>query len=376
MKAAVFHGPKQPLTIEQIEIDKPMAHEIVVRTVASGVCHSDLHFVDGFYPHPAPAILGHEAAGVVEEVGEQVQYVKPGDHVIACLSVFCGFCDNCMIGKPFLCDKTAIMRRPGDPPKYTWNGNPVSQFLNLSSYAEKMLLHENAVVKIDNEMPFDRAALIGCGVTTGLGAVLNTAKIEPGSTVAVFGAGGVGLSAIQGARIAGARQIIAVDTMEHKLARAKELGATHTVDASSQDPAKAIRDMTAGGVDYSFEAIGLKLAAEQAFDCLKPGGTATIIGMIPVGQKVELDGYQFLSEKKIQGSNMGSNRFRVDMPRYIEFYRQGRLNLDDMITRRGKLEDVNEAFRAMKAGEVARTVLILDESEIRATAKSAGAASR
>ncbi|MHB8577546.1 MAG: Zn-dependent alcohol dehydrogenase [Dehalococcoidia bacterium] len=360
MKAAVFHGPQQALTIEEIAVDKPMAHEIVVRTVASGVCHSDLHFVDGYYTMPTPAILGHEAAGIVEEVGEQVQYVKPGDHVIACLSVFCGFCDFCMSGKPWLCNKAAVMRRPTDPPKYTWNGHPVNQFANLSSYAEKMLLHENAVVKIDNEMPLDRAALIGCGVTTGVGAVLNTAQIEPGSTVAVFGTGGVGLSAIQGARIAGARQIIAVDVMEHKLARAKELGATHTVDASNQDAVKAIRDMTGGGVDYSFEAIGLKKAAEQCFDCIKPGGTATIIGMIPVGQKVELDGPAFLREKKIQGSSMGSNRFRVDMPRYIEFYRQGRLNLDDMITRRGKLEDVNDAFRAMKAGEVARTVLILD----------------
>jgi S-(hydroxymethyl)glutathione dehydrogenase/alcohol dehydrogenase len=197
-------------------------------------------------------------------------------------------------------------------------------------------------------------------VTTGVGAVLNTARIEAGSSVAVFGAGGVGLAAIQGARIGGARMIIAVDISENKLATAKELGATHIVDASSHDPVSAIREMTGGGVDYSFEAIGLKIAAEQAFNCLRSGGTATVIGMIPVGQKVELDGYQFLSEKKIQGSTMGSNRFRIDMPRYIDFYLQGRLKLDEMITKRGKLEDVNEAFRAMKAGEVARTVLMFD----------------
>jgi S-(hydroxymethyl)glutathione dehydrogenase/alcohol dehydrogenase len=190
--------------------------------------------------------------------------------------------------------------------------------------------------------------------------VLNTARIEAGSTVAVFGAGGVGLSAIQGARIAGARQIIAVDVVESKLATARELGATHIVDASSRDPVEAIRDMTGGGVDYSFEAIGLKVAAEQCFECIRPGGTATIIGMIPVGEKVELDGPSFLREKKIQGSSMGSNRFRTDMPKYIDFYLQGRLNLDDMITRRGRLEDINEAFRAMKAGEVARTVLMFD----------------
>jgi S-(hydroxymethyl)glutathione dehydrogenase/alcohol dehydrogenase len=223
-----------------------------------------------------------------------------------------------------------------------------------------MLVHENALVKIDDSMPLDRAALIGCGVTTGVGAVLNTARIEAGSTVAVFGAGGVGLAAVQGARIAGARMIIAVDTVESKLAKAKELGATHGVNAKAEDPVKQIRALTNGGVDYSFECIGLKIAAEQCFDCIRPGGTATVVGMIPVGQKIELDGPMFLREKKIQGCSMGSNRFKVDMPHYIELYRQGRLMLDEMITRRGRLEDVNEAFRAMKAGEVSRTVLMLD----------------
>lgn len=361
MKAAIFHGPQQPLTIEQVDIDQPMPHEVLIRTAASGVCHSDLHFVDGFYTFPAPAILGHEAAGVVEAVGEQVTYVKPGDHVICCLSVFCGQCEKCLTGHPNLC-LTRPQRSPNDPPKLklTKDGTPVNQFANLSSYAEKMLVHENAIVKIDEDFPLDRAALIGCGVMTGFGAAINTAKVEPGSTVAVFGTGGVGLAAIQGARVAGARMIIAVDIHEHKLKTARDLGATHVVDASSRDPVEAIREMTGGGVDYSFEAIGLKVAAEQCFDCLRPGGTATIIGMIPVGQKVELDGRSFLSEKKIQGSSMGSNRFRVDMPRMIEFYRQGRLLLDEMITRRGRLEDVNEAFRAMKAGEVARTVLMFD----------------
>jgi S-(hydroxymethyl)glutathione dehydrogenase/alcohol dehydrogenase len=360
MQAAVFHGANQPLTIEDVQIDKPQAREVVVRTVASGVCHSDLHFVDGFYGHPAPAVLGHEAAGIVEDVGDLVTYVQPGDHVIACLSVFCGHCDQCLTGHPSLCSSPETKRAPNDKPRLSQNGDIVHQFINISSYAEKMLLHENAVVKIRDDMPLDRAALIGCGVTTGVGAVLNTARIEAGSSVAVFGAGGVGLAAIQGARIAGARMIIAVDVVENKLATAKELGATHIVDASSHDPVQAIRDITGGGVDYSFEAIGLKVAAEQAFNCLRSGGTATVIGMIPIGQKVELDGYQFLSEKKIQGSTMGSNRFRRDMPRYIDFYLQGRLKLDEMITRRGRLEDVNEAFRAMKAGEVARTVLMFD----------------
>ena len=362
MKAAVFHGPKMPLSIEDVELDKPQDREVLIKTVASGVCHSDLHFVEGLYPYPAPAVLGHEAAGIIEEVGKQVTYVKPGDHVICCLSVFCGNCEQCMSGHPNRCsNKAATQRNPGDKPRISQKGKPVNQFLDISSYCEKMLLHENAVVKIREDLPLDRAALIGCGVTTGVGAVLNTAKIEPGSTVAVFGAGGVGLAAIQGARIAGARKIIAVDMFEGKLAMAKRLGATDTVDASSSDPVDEISKLTDGaGVDYSFEAIGLKKVAEQAFLAIKPGGTATVIGMIPVGQKVELDGYMFLTERKLQGSNMGSNRFRIDMPKYIDFYLQGRLNLDDMISRRGKLEDVNEAFRAMKAGEVARTVLMFN----------------
>jgi S-(hydroxymethyl)glutathione dehydrogenase/alcohol dehydrogenase len=361
MKAAVFHGPKLPLSIEDVELDKPQDREVLIKTVASGVCHSDLHFVDGFYPYPAPAVLGHEAAGIIEEVGKQVTYVKPGDHVICCLSVFCGYCEQCMSGHPNRCsNKAATQRNPNDKPRISQKGKPVNQFLDISSYCEKMLLHENAIVKIREDLPLDRAALIGCGVTTGVGAVLNTAKIEPGSTVAVFGAGGVGLAAIQGARIAGARKIIAVDMFEGKLAMAKRMGATDTVDASNSDPVDEIRKMTGGGVDYSFEAIGLKKAAEQAFNSLKAGGTATVIGMIPVGQKVEIDGYMFLTERKLQGSNMGSNRFRIDMPKYIDFYLQGRLNLDDMISQRRKLEDVNDAFRAMKAGEVARTVLMFN----------------
>jgi S-(hydroxymethyl)glutathione dehydrogenase/alcohol dehydrogenase len=284
---------------------------------------------------------------------------KAGDHVIACLSVFCGHCSYCLTGRTHLCQSRPV-RTPQEPPKLTWNGAPVNQFANLSAYAEKMLVHENGLVKVRDDMPLDRGALIGCGVTTGVGAVLNTARVEAGATVAVYGAGGVGLAVIQGARIAGAGMIIAVDVFESKLAKAKELGATHTVDSSKVDPVKAIREMTNGGVEYAFEAIGLKKAAEQAFECIRPGGTATVIGMIPVGQKLELEGSVFLREKRIQGCSMGSNRFKVDMPKYVDFYQRGLLRLDEMITRRGRLEDVNEAFRAMKAGEVARTVLMFE----------------
>ena len=361
MKAAVLHTVNTPLTIEEVDMDRPMAREVVVRTAASGVCHSDLHYVEGLYPTVTPSILGHEAAGIVEEVGEQVDYIRPGDHVISCLSVFCGVCRQCLSGHPSRCSQRP-RRLEGEPPRLSLAGSgaAITQGFNLSSYAERMLVHENALVKIDDDMPLDRAALIGCGVITGVGAVINTARIEPGSTVAVFGLGGVGLAAVQGARIAGARQIIAVDVVEPKLTHALDLGATHVVDASSRDPVDAIMGLTGGGVDYSFEAIGLKTAAEQAFNCLIPGGTATIVGMIPAGQKIEIEGRMFLGERKIQGSGMGSNRFRVDMPRLIDFYRQGRLRLDEMITRRGRLEDVNEAFRAMKAGEVTRTVLMFD----------------
>jgi S-(hydroxymethyl)glutathione dehydrogenase/alcohol dehydrogenase len=360
VKADVFHGPKQEIIIEEIQLDKPGPREIVVKTVAVGVCHSDLHFVDGLYPMGAPAVLGHEPAGIVEEVGSQVTYVKPGDHVIACLSVFCGVCEYCMSGRPSLCNSQDTKRQPGEPPRLSQNGAPVVQGLNLAAYADKMLLHENAVVKIREDMPLDKAALIGCGVTTGVAAVLYTANVPAGSSVAVFGSGGVGLAAIQWAHIAGARMVIAVDAMENKLAMARQLGATHVVDASSKDAALSILEITGGGVEYAFEAVGLKVTAEQAFRSLAAGGTATIIGMIPMGATIELPGMQFMQEKKIQGSTMGSNRFRIDMPRYIDLYMQGRLKLDEMVSRKGRLEDVNDAFRAMKAGEVARTVLMFD----------------
>jgi S-(hydroxymethyl)glutathione dehydrogenase/alcohol dehydrogenase len=361
MKAAIFYGPGQELKIDDVNIDKPQGREVLVRTVASGVCHSDLHFVEGLWMYPPPAVLGHEGAGIVEEIGDEVTYVQPGDHVIGCLSVFCGHCDNCLSGHPNRCQNTALTQRtPGEPTRLSQGGSPINQFLNLSTYAEKMLVHENAIVKIRQDVPLETVALIGCGVLTGVGAALRTARVEPGSTVAVFGTGGVGLAAIQGAHIAGARRIIAVDTVESKLGFARELGATDIVDASSHDPITAIRDMTGGGVDYSFEAVGLKVTAEQAFQCLNNGGTATVIGMVPMTEKVELPALLLLSERKMQGSIMGSNRFRIDIPQYIDFYLQGRLKLDEMVSRRLGLEDVNEAFRAMKAGEVARQVLVMN----------------
>jgi S-(hydroxymethyl)glutathione dehydrogenase/alcohol dehydrogenase len=360
MKAAVLREINKPLEIEDIQHGDPAPREVLIRTVAAGVCHSDLHFANGSYPYPLPAVLGHESAGVVEAVGADVTYVKPGDHVITCLSAFCGHCDQCLTGHMSLCQEPEL-QRPADQPSRLANGDEnLAQFLNLSSFAEYMLVHEHAIVKVREDMPLDRAALIGCGVTTGVGAVIHTAKVEPGSTVAVIGCGGVGLSAINGAAIAGAARIIAVDTLASKLDLARKFGATDVVNAAEVDAVGEIREMTGGGVHYSFEAIGLKKTAEQAFKMLGFGGTATIIGMIPVGTMVDLHGPEFLMERKMQGSNMGSNRFRVDMPRFVDFYLQGRLHLDDMISGRIKLEDVNEAMDALKTGEVARSVIMFD----------------
>jgi S-(hydroxymethyl)glutathione dehydrogenase/alcohol dehydrogenase len=360
MKAAVLRGVNQPLEIEDIQISKPQGSEVLIRTSAAGVCHSDLHFQTGDYFYPMPAVLGHESAGVVEQVGPDVRQFAPGDHVITCLSVFCGHCEYCLTGRMSLCTKDGLRRAPEDGPRLCKGDEVVHQFLDLSSYAEQMLVHENAIVKIRDDMPLDRAALIGCGVTTGVGAVFNTARIQAGSTVAVIGCGGVGLNCVQGARLAGASRIIAVDQVSSKLDMATKFGATDTVNASDGDPVEAVRELTGGGVEYSFEAIGLKITTEQCWQMLRPGGTATVIGMIPMGTKIEILGMDFLAEKKIQGSTMGSNRFRIDMPRYIEMYLAGRLNLDDLVSQKIGLDQVQEGFDALKKGELARSVIVMD----------------
>jgi S-(hydroxymethyl)glutathione dehydrogenase/alcohol dehydrogenase len=357
MKAAVLREVGKPLQIENISISKPGPHEVLIRTVAAGVCHSDLHFVEGSYPHPLPAVLGHESAGVVEQVGSEVRTVKPGDHVITCLSAFCGHCAHCVTGHMARCVSGDVRRGKGDEPRL---GNGLNQFLNLSSFAEQMLIHEHACVSVRKDMPLDRAALIGCSVTTGVGAVVQTSSVRAGETVAVIGCGGVGLAAVNGAAIAGAGRIIAIDMQDSKLALAKAFGATDVINASEVDPVAAVIEMTKGGVQHSFEAIGLKKTTEQAFKMLARGGTANVIGMIPVGTMIELHGADFLGEKRIQGSLMGSNRFPVDMPRLVDFYMSGKLKLDEMISQRLKLEQVNEAFEELKRGELARSVIVFD----------------
>ena len=360
MQAAVLETSPGELVVDDIQLGAIGPHEVLVRTVAAGLCHSDLHFIEGLYPCPLPAVLGHESAGVVEAVGEQVTYVAPGDHVISCVSGFCGACRYCLTGHPNLCDKVGLSREPDAPQRMTRNGEPVYQFFDLASFAEQLLVHEHWLVKIRPDMPLDKAALIGCGVTTGVGAVINTAKVRPGETVAVIGCGGIGLNAIQAAALVGAGRVIAIDRMPSKLALAQTFGATDVVDASNTDPVLAVLELTAGGVDHAIEAIGLKATAEQAFNMLGRGGTATVIGMVPIGQSLEIEAFQLLMEKRLQGSNMGSNRFRVDMPQYVEWYLAGKLKLDELVSSTMPLEKINDGFAALKAGEVARQLIVFD----------------
>jgi S-(hydroxymethyl)glutathione dehydrogenase/alcohol dehydrogenase len=366
MKAAVLRQVGSPLLIEQVKIGKPGPHEVLIRTAAAGVCHSDLHFIEGSYPFPLPAVLGHESAGVVEQIGSEVRTVKVGDHVITCLSAYCGHCESCLTGRMSLCVSPETKRSAGQEPRLCEEVTPqrpgnMNQFLNLSSFAEQMLIHEHACVAIRKDMPLDVAALIGCSVTTGVGAVIHTSNVRAGETVAVIGCGGVGLAAINGAAIAGAGRIIAVDRFASKLELAQSFGATDVVNANDGDAVAQVMELTSGGVHHSFEAIGLKATAEQSFKMLRRGGTANIIGMIPVGVNIELHGADFLGEKRIQGSLMGSNRFPVDMPRLVDFYLQGKLKLDQMISRRLKLEQINDAFDELRRGELARSVIVFDQ---------------
>jgi S-(hydroxymethyl)glutathione dehydrogenase/alcohol dehydrogenase len=362
MKAAVFHKAHEPLSIESVTVDKPQDREVLVHTVATGVCHSDLHYVDGDLHGGSHAmVMGHEGAGVVEAVGSAVTTVKPGDHIVACLSGFCGACPQCLGGHPNLCATGYVSRGSNATPRLSLNGEPLVSFANVGSYAEQMLLHENSLVKIDPEIPLDRAPLVGCGVLTGVGAALRTSGLQAGQTVAVFGCGGVGLSIIQGARIGGASRIIAIDQFESKLEMALGLGATDSINSTTGNAVEQLRELTDGrGVDHAFEAVGLPVLIRQAVESLAIRGTATIVGVPPAGAMIEFPFLAIRPECKVQTSRMGSNRFRTDIPTYLDFYRQGRLKLDDMVSVRGRLEDVNEAFRAMKAGEVARTVLTFD----------------
>ncbi len=362
MKAAVLIEAGKPLQIEQINISNPGPHEVLIRTAACGLCHSDLHFIEGTYPHPLPAIPGHEAAGIVEAVGSEVRTVKVGDAVVTCLSAFCGHCEYCVTGRMSLCLGGETRRKPGETPRLTRpDGSMVNQMLNLSAYAEMMLVHEHACVAIDPEMPLDKASVIGCAVTTGAGTIFNACKVTPGETVAVIGCGGVGLATINAAKIAGAGRIIAADPIPEKRALAMKLGATDVVDAMAEDAAKQIQELTKGGVDHAIEAVGRPASGELAVKSLKRGGTATILGMMPLQHSVGLSAMDLLSGKKLQGAIMGGNRFPVDIPRLVDFYMRGLLDLDSIISETIPLERINEGFDQMKRGDAARSVIVFDQ---------------
>ena len=373
MKAAIFDpdnqakdGDRSVLEVHDIDVRDPEPSEVLVRTTTSGVCHSDLHFVDGKWAAAfggLPAVLGHEAAGVVEKVGDDVTYVQPGDNVIMSFRPFCGDCYWCLRGEPNLCpapNDAALARN-----RLTWDGRPVVQMASVGSFGEYMLTTQAGVLKIPEDIPPAEAALVGCGVMTGVGAALYTAQVPGGAIVAVIGCGGVGLNVIQGCKIAGASQIIAVDILDNKLEMATKFGATSTINASNVDPVEAVKELTSSegveGVEIAFEAIGNVNAARQAWDMVRAGGTACIVGMMPLGSEVSLPGPEFLQEKKAIGCMYGSTRFREHMPKLLDLYRQEKLDLTGLVSKRFELGQINEAFAAMQNGEVARGVLDISQ---------------
>jgi S-(hydroxymethyl)glutathione dehydrogenase/alcohol dehydrogenase len=353
MRAAVLYEVNRPLVIEEIEIDDPGPGQVMVRTVSSGVCHSDLHQIEGLWPLDMPVVLGHEAAGIVERVGEGVTYVRPGDHVVLNFIPFCGTCRYCQSGRPVLCTEGR-----GVAEHLHKGGQRINVFLSVSSFAELIVAPESGVVKVREDAPLDKLGIMGCAVATGVGAVLNTAKVEAGSSVAVIGIGGVGLNVIQGAALAAAEPIIAIDLLERKLEMARRFGATHFVDAAKEDPVEAVRALTGGGADYAFEVIGSPDAISQAFDMVRSGGEAIMVGVSPFASNTSIDTRGLLAEKVLRGCVYGSIRPRLDIPRYIDLYMAGRLKLDELVSRAYPLEEINEAFAAMKAGEVARSIIV------------------
>jgi len=366
--AAVLYEANTPLSIEKVSVLPPGAGEVQVRMYAAGVCHSDLHVMKGDQPMAMPIILGHEGAGIIEAVGEGVTSVKEGDHVIPIWRMSCGVCEYCLGGKPALCDVGTAMRFTGKMPDgetrfRNQKGEPILHYAGVSTFSELSTMPEGAVVKIDKEFPLEKAALIGCGVITGLGAVFNAAEVKPGSTVAVFGCGGIGLNIVQGARIAGATRIIAVDTVASKLDYSREFGATDVINSSENDPVEAIKDLTGGvGVEYAFEAIGLTKPIEQAYDSTKKGGTCVVVGIASPTARAQINVNALVySEKTLKGSIYGSTKPRIDLLRLIEMHRRGQLELDKLLTKTYPLSRINEAYAALERGEVARSLVLPQE---------------
>lgn len=360
MKAAVLYEARTPLVIEELDIPEPGPNQVMVKMMASGVCHSDWHVVKGEWTHlPLPIILGHEGAGIIEATGPGVTNVQPGDHVVLAWRSQCGFCEMCQLGWPALCYHNQY---PKQTPVHRQTGQEINQMVGVGSFGSYQIVTDVAAIPIDKDIPFPQASLIGCGVTTGVGAAINTAQVQPGTTAAVFGAGGVGLNVIQGCRIAGATTIIAVDLLDNKLDMAKEFGATHTVNPAQDDPVEAIKSMTGGlGVHYAFEAIGLVEAPfVQSIRCTRHRGKAIWVGHAPHETAVTIDARDLMMEKTVMGSLYGSGQPMITFPRLLDLYKSGQLMLDQLVSRTYPLEQVNEAFQALGAGEVARSTLSFD----------------
>lgn len=363
-KAAVLYEVGTPLRLEEVEVLPPQRGEVQVRMYAGGVCHSDLHVMKGDLLMPLPIILGHEGSGSVECIGEGVTSVQPGDHVIPIWRVSCGSCEYCTGGRPALCDVGTQMRVTGLMPdgttRFRVHTTPIRHFAGVSTFAQLSTMPEAAVLKIPPDFPLDKAALLGCGVITGVGAVINAAKVRMGSSVAVFGCGGIGLNAVQGARIVGALTIIAVDVTPQKLAYAQHMGATHLVNAAQDDPVAAIKELTGGrGVEYAFEAIGLPKTIEQAYAATRKRGTCVVIGLTRADTPVRINANELVyAEKTLMGSLYGSSRPKIDILNLIEMYQAGKLQVDELLTRTYPLEEINTAYAALEAGEVARSLVL------------------
>ena len=359
MKAAVLRQIGQDLVIEDVTLGNPAHNEVLVEVAATGLCHTDLHFMRGHLPANLPIVLGHETAGVVRAVGAGVSYVKPGDHVIGCLSAFCGCCEQCLSGHPSICEGQDTLQRTSDGEQRLSQGSrPLSQFMHLSGFAQHILVHENALARIDLAMPLDRAALIGCGMMTGFGAVTRTAQVMAGQSVAVIGCGAVGLSTIQSARLAGALDIIAIDLNATRLDMATSFGATATINPGTTDAVSVVRALTGDkGVHVAFEAVGISKLVEQAFLMTRKGGKTVMIGLMGLTDRIDLPFGHFIAERQVMGCDMGSNQFRTDMPRLARYYLDGRLKLDEMLTARLPLGQINQGFAAMERGEGIRTII-------------------
>lgn len=363
--AAVLYQAGKPLAIEEVEVLPPQAGEVTVRMKAAGVCHSDLHVMKGDLTMPMPIILGHEGSGIIEAVGDGVTSVQPGDHVIPIWRASCGQCEYCLSARPALCEMGTKMRFEGVMPDGTMrfrnsNGRDIRHYAGVSTFSSISTMPEAAVVKIPKDVSFEHAALISCGVITGVGAAVRGAPVSYGSTVAVFGCGGVGLNIIQGARMAGARRIIGVDIVAAKEAKARELGATDFVNAANCNPVQAVRELTGGlGVDFSFEAIGLTEPIEQAYDATRKGGTCVVAGISRGDARAQINVNQLVyAEKTLKGSLYGSMRPRVDLLMLIEMHRAGKLMLDELLTCTWRLDQINEAYEALEQGKVARSLIV------------------